>query len=437
MIRILKILLTGLITSFFIFPFNLPIGFEVNTKMIVAAFGLVIFLLDHVRGKEFRISKSFLLLSLLSIILSLWARVSMSYNHTMDGTYASYFMSLWVWLGGAYAVIWLIRTMHGDISVERIGQYLIGVCVAQCILAYSMTIFPGLHSFIDSLMGDSDSFMGKAEGRMYGLGAALDPTGLRFSAVLIITAFLIFNAFKEQRSKVLILYSISFLIIAVIGNMISRSSVIGVGLSLVLISFLYLRDGKITLNIPYLAITAILFAGILVLVMHFYNTNPAFRSNLRFGFEGFFSLAEKGRWEVTSNNILKNMVVWPETMKTWIIGDGYCDNPASDPNFLGEIIGGYYKGTDIGYLRFIFYFGVPGMLMMVSVFVYVAWICGKRLDGFSILFLFMLISNLICWFKVSSDILMIFAPFLILAFLKEEEGEQEEQLIPASENAQC
>ena len=74
-----------------------------------------------------------------------------------------------------------------------------------------------------------------------------------------------------------------------------------------------------------------------------YNASAAFRENVRFAFEGFFSLAEKGTWDVHSNNILKNMYVFPDNIKTWIIGDGYMENPRStDPYYVGKIYGGYY-----------------------------------------------------------------------------------------------
>lgn len=434
MIHWIKIILTGLVTSLFVFPFNLPVGVEVNTKMILAAFGLIIFIMDRILGKEFRVTNDFLWLSLLAIGLSIWARISMGYNHTNDGTYASYFVSLWVWLGGAYAVVWLIRQVHGNVDVEIIGNYLIGVCTLQCILAYSMTLFPPLNSFVNSLMGDADAFMGASDSRMHGLGAALDPSGLRFAAVLIIDAALFLQARQENNGKKAILYILAFIIISVIGNMIARSTTLGIVLAVgyVLVSYMTHLDGEI--NLKFITVTIVLLLAGVYTAVRLYRSNAEFQTHLRFAFEGFFSLAEKGEWEVRSNEILKTMVVWPETMKTWIIGDGYCENPSKDPNFLGVIQGGYYMGTDIGYLRFIFYFGLPGMLMMMGVFIKVAVTCMRNLKGYEWLFLFMLLSNLAGWFKVTSDILMIFAPFLILAFQKQEEFERP-ALIQVTENA--
>ena len=44
--KTILVILTGIIVSLFIFPFNLPFLSNVNTKMVIAAFGLVLFFLD-------------------------------------------------------------------------------------------------------------------------------------------------------------------------------------------------------------------------------------------------------------------------------------------------------------------------------------------------------------------------------------------------------
>ena len=424
MVNFVKILLTGLIGSFFLFPFNIPFLSDVNTKMVLAVFGLFIFFYDLIRNPNKSVSKDFFILSLIAISISIWALVSVIFNHTQDYAYTSYIMSLWVWLGGAFFVISCIRQTHGDVTVELVGNYLIGVCVFQCILAYLMTLSPSLLNFVNSLMGESAAFMGQSENRLYGLGAALDPAGLRFAAILIITCYLAFKSAQKEELGKLTLYLTAVIIITVIGNMISRSSIVGIilGLLLILWMLVFNRDRKSFNPKPFLIVLFLALAAIFICVF-FYQTNLGFRSNLRFGFEGFFSLVEKGRWEVRSNEILKNMVVWPKTLKTWIIGDGYAINPAGDPNFLGEVTGGFYMGTDIGYLRYIFYFGIPGLIMMSSIFVYSTIICINRLRKYSILFFFLLLANFIGWFKVTSDIFMVFAPFLCMAFLQEKSRE--------------
>ena len=218
---------------------------------------------------------------------------------------------------------------------------------------------------------------------------------------------------------------ISCVLITVFGNMVARTTLVGfvLGVSYLLFQPVW-GKGLVDAGAFWAVTIPVLIAGVLGCVW-LYNTNPSFHSNLRFGFEGFFSLVEKGRWEMHSTNILKNMVVWPESVKTWIVGDGYFDNPQDIPSQLGRVSVGYYKHTDIGYLRYIFYFGAVGLIGMITAFVQMTVTCCRRLKGFIPLFLFLLLLNLIGWLKVSSDIIMVFAPFLVLAYMNSEEDKKE------------
>lgn len=418
--KTLLIILTGILTSLFIFPFNLPVSADVNTKMIIAAFGLVLFGYDLMRNRSFVISKDFLMFSLAAILVSVWSYLVITLNNTVDTSYAQYIISAWVWMGGAYTIVWLINAIHGKASVELISRYLIVVCVAQCILAYMMTIFPGLKNFVDSLMGNAADFMGEAEGRIYGLGAALDPSGLRFAAVLVILAHLIHKTDSDTDRALEAFYLFSFIIIGVIGNMISRSTIIGVGISLfywILLLFIEKKERYVSSFWVTASICLVISLGLIILL---YNIDYAFRSNLRFGFEGFFSLAEKGYWETNSTNILKGMVVWPESIKTWAIGDGLFFNSQGTPDRFGQLETGFYKDTDIGYLRYIFYFGSIGLLLLTGVFARITATCFRTFDDDRWLFILILLVNMLGWVKVSSDIIMIFAPFFVLSCLKEK-----------------
>ena len=186
--KFLMVILTGIITSLFIFPFNLPFtSADVNTKMVIAAVGLVLFGYDLLRNRALVISRDFLIFSIIAIMVSVWTYLVITLNDTIDDSYVQYVISAWVWMGGAYTVVWLIKAVHGEASVKLIGQYLVCVCVGQCILAYSMTLSPALKNFVDSLMGNAADFMGQAEGRIYGLGAALDPNADRGPHALVIT----------------------------------------------------------------------------------------------------------------------------------------------------------------------------------------------------------------------------------------------------------
>ena len=134
------------------------------------------------------------------------------------------------------------------------------------------------------------------------------------------------------------------MLIAIVGNMIARTTTVG---AIVAIAYWIFSSGfaKLTLNKDNLRIWkyVILTLSILVpVVVYFYNMDKQFHDNIRFAFEGFFSIVETGKWETNSNNILKNMIVFPDNLKTWLIGDGYIENPTfRDPYYVGPNYGGY------------------------------------------------------------------------------------------------
>lgn len=423
--KAILVVLTAILTSFYFFPFEFVFLPGINTKMAMAGIGLVLLGFNIAKGRRGNINKDFFVLSVIALSLSLFSLVAMIYNNTQDGSFLTYFVSMWVWLGGAYTAIKVMKNVHGYISVELVCNYLIAVCVAQCIIAYSMTIIPALKIFVDSFLGGEDAFMGKAEDRMYGIGAALDVAGLRFSAVLIMLAFMSFNH-KEQHGYTTLIYIIAFFIISVIGNMMARTTTVGVMLALLYWIIFGIRNRDKEQVGVFWKLLAVVTLIVVPLIIVQYNADPAFQDKLRFGFEGFFSMAETGKWATGSNSILLNhMIVFPETLKTWLIGDGYGANPSSDPYYVGPDYHGFYMGTDIGYLRFLFYFGIFGLIALVSLICYAAASCIRRFPSYKTMFLLILAVNLIVWFKVSTDIFMTFALFLCIS--KEDNDEYEKR----------
>lgn len=424
--RVVVNVLSIIITSMYLFPFELVYFPGINSKMALAIIGLVLLGKSMALEGNAKMNKDFFYLSCWAIVISLISFVTMTINETKDASFLTYFMSMWVWMGGAYAVIRWLKRVYGYVSVRLVCDYLIAVCVVQCIIAFILDAYPSLRMVVDSIIG-GEAFMGKTEGRLAGIGAALDVAGLRFAAVAVIISYLLVHQELEKRKY--IFYIFSFSILAVVGNMISRTTTMGIGLGLVYwcySSMLHSQSPEI--RKLWLWLGGIM-CFILPLIVYLYNTDNAFHQNIRFAFEGFFSLCETGKWEVSSNNILFDyMIVFPETLRTWIIGDGYAANPISgpyaDPYYIGPDVHGYYMGTDIGYLRYIFYFGVTGTLVFIGFMLKAALICINRFKGYKMMFLMILLVNYIGWFKVSTDIFLVFAIFLCISLEEEEEAEE-------------
>lgn len=422
-------ILAGIVTSFFYFPFEFTFLPGLNTKMVLAAIGLVLLPLDII-NKRIQFDYKLIILVLISFFISLISLATSVINQTNDLTYGTYFISMIVWLSGAYTVCKTIEAVHGYLSLELICNYLIAVCAIQSLVAIFMVFIPPLKHFVDGFLA-GDGYMGKADGkRLYGIGCALDVAGLKFSAALAALAFLSVKSKSFPNLKLRIFYFSCFAVIASIGSIISRSTMIGI---IVCIGFWIYhifaeRDSKLRQSSERaIIITLIIIATIMTAL---YNTNPRMKDYIRFGFEGFFSLAERGQWEVSSNDVWEMMLVFPETMHTWIIGDGYMVDPSDngsdfDPNYVGESFNGvFYKDTDIGYLRFIFYFGVIGLSLFCYLFYWSAHVCVQKQPYYKLLFFFVLLVNFAGWGKVSTDVFPAFALLICASYLVKEENEE-------------
>lgn len=423
MYKYLVHIISVVLTSFYFFPIETVFLPGMNTKMALAGIGLLILGKRLAQRRNAGINKDFFVLSLLALGISLISLLTMTINNTPDASFLTYFVSMWVWMGGAYTVVRWLDTAYGYVNVRLVCNQLIAVCVIQCLIAWTKDVYPPLQAWVDSFVG-GEAFMGNTkEARLSGIGAALDVAGLRFSAVVVMIGYILSKA-EELSHKQVVTYLISFLIIAIIGNMMSRTTTVGVGLALVYwiysTNLLSLKQ-KIKNQKLWFWLGGILCVIIPVFI-YLYFANDTFYKNIRFGFEGFFSLWETGEWQTSSNDILlEHMVVFPDNWVTWLIGDGYAANPADktlsffDPYYTGPVYHGYYMGTDIGYLRYIFYFGLIGTFVF-SLFMWrSAWACIHRFKDYKMMFLMILLVNYIGWFKVSTDIFLAFAIFLVLS----------------------
>ena len=386
-----------------------------NTKKLMAAAALVILLWKLIQKRELKMDKDFLYLSILAGLVSICGIASVTYNNTEDYTYATYISSAWVWWGAAYTVCHMIKWVHGRLTWDLVIHYLVAVCVCQCFIALAMDLNKPLKMAINSVVYQYDLVFKGNVHRLYGIGAALDVAGSRFAAVLIMLVYMMANSNLQKKWPTFLLYVLSFIFITIAGNMIARTTLLGVIISLGYLGFVTIKQmSRIERN--YLRLWKWLVGVTIVVIpiaLYSYNTNPQIRKNIRFGFEGFFNYFERGNFSYSSNETLKSMIVLPDNAKTWIIGDAYFSNPNySDPYYTGEITEGFYKNTDIGYLRFIFYFGVIGLLMFSCYFIEVGRTCMKRFPEWKILFIMLLMLHFTVWAKVATDIFLIFAMFL-------------------------
>lgn len=432
MIRFLAIIFTGILCSMYIFPFTFtffPVG---NTKIYMAVLGVLLFIVNSIRNRNSATNRSMIYVSLAALAVSIVGIISVFYNETNDYAYAQYIISMWVWAGAAYFVVQMMKKIHGNITVELIGKYIIGVCVAQCCFALMNEFIPAFKNIVDAYVEQQTEFLNRVE-RMYGIGASLDTAGSRFACSLIMLAYIMTKYAKNGGKNIVILfYVLIFVFITVVGNMIARTTIAGVAIAFGY--FLYtLKDGFNSYQRKILYSFVSIAALAVPVIIYLYATSPEASNLFSYAFESFFNLAEEGKLETHSTNELLDM--WtkiPEQLKTWIIGDGYFVYPyIHDPYYIGDQRWAYYMGTDVGYLRFIYYFGIIGLLTFFYFFVCCTRECSKKYSSDKVLFVLLLIMNMVLWAKVATDLFFIFALFLLADYVDDRSEESSPQPKPA------
>ncbi len=425
MIRAIQVFAVTIFTSFFFFPFFFSFLPTVNTKMFLAVLGLIAFAMDRLNNRTQIFEKSLFRISIWALGVSFCSFLAMTINNTPDDSYLGYIISMWVWLFAAYFCVRMMRLVHGKVTVEIIGYYLMAVALLQCTIGLLIYEFSFLKGLVDAYI-TGEKYMGVGvEERIYGIGCALDVGGGRLGAILIIIVYLILQTVEQQRSKWLFIGLLSsFLYIFVVGNMMGRTASVGAAIALVYFFFsLFLKRKKQTAAIAsYLSIALVIIGIGGIICVALYNINPEIRKLLRFGFEIFFNYFELGKFETNSTNMLSEGLIFPDNFKTWIIGDGYMASGLNDPYYIGPSDYGFYMNTDAGYSRFLFYFGLTGLSAFILFFVNVCKECVNRFSKARFLFMAILILGLCIWIKVSTDLFLVFAPFLCINNISESEN---------------
>lgn len=423
MIRYLNIIMVGILFSMYIFPFQFAFLSVGNTKIYLALLGLCSFVLQLSQKRNFPLTQNLVMLILGALGISFFSFVSIVYNDATDIAYVSYIMSMFVWLFAAFAVCKFIGRVHGYLSVKLICFYFIAVCVAQNVFALLNEFVPLFRNIIDMyVIQESHEYL-KAVERMYGIGAAFDTAGTRFACALVMLSYYMVSDIRVK-TKYIYAYLSLFIFILVVGSMVARTTLAGAALAFLFLIF-KAKNFYSDVNNLYSRIVMVLFTilAVLIPIVTVLLTIPEFNKLFEFAFEGFYNMASSGKWETHSTSELLDM--WtkiPSDFKTWVIGDGYFVSPyMTNPYWVGEHRWAYYMGTDVGYLRFIYYFGVIGLFSFVLFFIRCTKICVEIFPKERLLFVLLFFMTLIIWAKVATDLFLVFALFLSIGLLMEKE----------------
>lgn len=366
---------------------------------------------NTIRTKDYAFSKGLLYALMIAGLFALVNCISLIINDSDDYSYASYPASALVWILGAYGAITFIRWTHKKVTIELVVRYLAGGAAFHSMLSQLIDRNDSIKNFVDSIF--YVSFDMEEMQRLYSFGVGLDPAGVRFAVILIMIAGVLTLSKVVKRSVgLMVFYFLCFAIISVLGNIISRTTTVGMGLGLLVFALstgLYkfvIKVGKIKI----IRVFGVMLAIGIPTVIYYYNVNPSFQKQIEYGFEGFFNLFESGEFQTSSTDELSTMWVWPHDTQTWLIGSG---------RFGSRDLGNYYYFSDIGYCRFVSYSGLIGITVFSLYFIYNAVYFSIRYPRYRYIFLLMIVVTFVIWAKVATDIFQLYA--LFYAFTDEEE----------------
>lgn len=194
--------------------------------------------------------------------------------------------------------------------------------------------------------------------RAYGLGSGFDFGSFVISYGLIITSYFYLTCEKSKRG----LYIAIYILLTFAGLLMARSIILGICFSLVFIVLANTESIKKFIFIIRMVFVVLAIIGAIWLLF------PGLFDTYSLTIEWISEIFDLSSSR-TYNVIFNDMYFVPESFRTWFIGDGLYLNESGAP----------YMNTDPLYMRYLLFFGVPGLIIFI--FFIVTFIVSLRADN--------------------------------------------------------
>ena len=294
------------------------------------------------------------------VLMSLFTVLSSVVNTITENTFIIFPFQVIYLLLLSYCIYYITKRFCKVISFYVITRYFLMTLVVQSVIAIVMFVNQPICLFLFDLQGiDLTSRVIKMYFgvRLIGLGCFYFGAGAIYGLGLIaIMPFMLKAKNKQQLIKLILLYVYIF----IVGIFFARTAMIGCVFSIVYLIFCILIPkmcNKVFLVFRQFIIYLTVFGIALVFI---YTSSPKLQEDygdiIDFGFEAFINLVENRELSTASSDGLTeyHLSIWPQNQKTYYIGDMRWTKGDS-----------YYGDSDVGYVRLLFYFGVPGVILFL------------------------------------------------------------------------
>lgn len=287
-----------------------------------------------------------LLFAIYALFSSLWAGQGLAMFRIM--------INLLLFLGISLWVLRRIEKVETVLSPGRLLDYWIYVAIFQVVISFLFFINHGIYEEVTSMLNLSEGMIKRNDlinVRVIGLGNAFFGAGFNYAVDLFVLALMPYVPGSKIYARRWF-YWILVVVILTIGILSARTFLIGV--FCVLLFILY-NERKHLLRLFGGSVKIFLILGVAVPLIYFilkkYVENLELIVN--WAFEMFINFSSGEGLETSSTSKMFEMYVFPDSGGTWWLGDGKMENPD----------GSYYMYTDIGFIRLIFFWGLPATLL--------------------------------------------------------------------------
>ena len=306
-----------------------------------------------VKHKIIKVIKYPVLMALLSIF-------GMIINGSCDFTFVYFPIQIIYLLLLSFCILQITRRYYIKLDYYIVSKYYILCLIIQSIIALVMFVNEPVRDLIFDLQGFELNdrvirmFLGV---RLLGLGCFYFGGGILYGLGLIL---LIPFMFKSRNKSYLLKLILIYLYLFAVGCFFARTCMIGFAVSALLIaSCLFkskLRHQAFTIIKQSLIWTSLITISLVSIYISSPRLQEDYGKIIDFGFEAFINLSENGELSTKSSDGLQeeHLKILPDDIKTYLIGDTRWMD--------GEH---YYKGSDVGYIRLLFFFGIGGIVLFL------------------------------------------------------------------------
>jgi len=343
----LKILLFLALFSYF-YPVKFKVA-PISSAMIFQLIGLFLFLWKIcVKGKLNKKIIIFYGYGILIFFIGIFSTVV--FNDAYQFEYAlTKGIYIFFYSFGAYLIVFLMKRLSNTFSFYTILEWMIYISLVQAFISFAFFFFPNIFEIYKNFVVLDEKSEAKATilnaFRLIGVGTMYATAAVQYGMVMWGTILL----YKQEGSffsKHIFFCSSLICLFCIAGIFSGRTFFVILLMTVFYIFFLNGTKKAFTSFKDFFKLfLPVSFIGALIVFYLFSNNEKM----MDWAFELFFNSDNK-LMESKSMNDLSEMYLFPDNIKTWLIGDGRSSAAG----------GGFYMHSDVGYIRSLFYWGLIG-----------------------------------------------------------------------------